>query len=112
MWAQVSNEELCWHMNMANMNARIMRNMIKFILENDTDGKFSHFLDLNKGQFEMWWHCSPANIAPDFFSVSNGCLSNSANTQNDKAEWEYEFYERRQDSVSIECNAKTTHEHC
>jgi hypothetical protein len=69
MWAQVSNEELCWHMNMANMNARIMRNMIKFILDNDPDGKFNHFLDINKGQFEMCGGIVPPGNTSQTFSV-------------------------------------------
>ena len=69
MWAQVSNEELCWNMNMANMNARIMRKMIKFMLENDPDGKFNHFLDLNKGQFEMCGGIVPPGNTSQTFSL-------------------------------------------
>lgn len=68
MWAQVSDEELCWYMTTTNMQGRILRKMIKSILDNDTDQKFSNFLDISKAQFELCGGIVPPSNPSTTFS--------------------------------------------
>lgn len=93
-------------MNMANMNARIMRNLLKFILENDPDGKFNQFLDISKAQFELCGGVVPPSNTSQTFSLYQMVVYQIRQTRKMiKQEGDYDYKKSDNDRVVFPSNA-------